>query len=436
MAATELFNIVVKVVLPANLGKPPVNAVSFQRVLEGNATETYESKPVQVGLKEITFNLQKEVLIRDDGHYEFRVVAEQPIWGKKTWWSQKFVIDKTTGTLGVDMSTAGQGTAAATLQTNLLTNYTKLKSGNAVNDERYSCDDVHIPHPETAIRRVNLNVSSAGVCANICSKSPNCNFMQYDGQQTCVTYEHATLNKIKVARYATAVTEGKAPVSCYVKNGFYKALTSSACEAPYKTTTLGCAPGWKWGVFGSCDEQCGKKSTNAELNAWKCRYCSCACDDNGAASEQVSTPEKEPGIEADYGDVDDVEPAVDEVPVIEADYGDVDDVESAIDEVPAIEAVKTPIVVTNPIVDTQQWIKSQFKSSVNRRCTNGKTLKASNYQQARAWVEKCKKDQNCRSVHIHIPTGNIQMRDRDAPGTSNGCDNKNTDSNYFTYFKN
>lgn len=292
MASVEIFNFDITVKLPTNLGKPAVTFVKLQRILNHNVSETIDTKEVTSPGKNINFNIQKDIEIRPDGKYAFRIVGVQPIWGTKTWWSENYAIDKATGTLGVDMSRAGKGQTTAQLTTNLVSNYTKLISGKASNDARYYCDRVYIRHKGVSRRRVNNNVSSAGACADLCSSDTKCNFMQYSNKQ-CILYMNAALDKLKVMRYASVDTSNLLPSACYVNNDFYKQLTTDSCTGDYKTTTLGCAPGWTFGKFKGCETHCGQITKNDAQNVWTCKYCGCNCQSTSAHFYKGQTAEQQ-----------------------------------------------------------------------------------------------------------------------------------------------
>jgi len=144
-ADKEMLNIHVSVTLPANLGLPKVSKIVLQSMSEdGLKWDVLQEIVLETDAagKTIEFKVEKEMAVRVQGKYAFRVLAMQPMWGEKEWWRQNYVIEETSGTIQIDLTETGKGDTSATLTTALLSNFTQLSSGDGRNNSKFYCDDV------------------------------------------------------------------------------------------------------------------------------------------------------------------------------------------------------------------------------------------------------------------------------------------------------
>jgi len=278
-ADKEMFNIHVSVTLPANLGLPKVSKIVLQSMSEdGLKWDVLQEIVLETDAagKTIEFKVEKEMAVRVQGKYAFRVLAMQPMWGEKEWWRQNYVIEETSGTIQIDLTETGKGDTSATLTTALLSNFTQLSSGDGRNNSKFYCDDVVIADPQAKVL-VYEKVPTIGECARKCTGE--CMFLQYTpSTKTCKNYTHTGLNNALVSKYFEN-TVSKPSTECWVRKVYMTNASARTCNklSGFQQTVRGCAPGWTWGDFKGCEDACRNTANDKEQRAWTCRYCGCMC---------------------------------------------------------------------------------------------------------------------------------------------------------------
>lgn len=89
---TDLFQFRSTVNLPAKMGTPRVSYVQVQfRNNLLNAWQVIETRTLTPSMNNVVlFEIATELPISNDGLYTFRVVAHQPVWGNRVWWTKTF----------------------------------------------------------------------------------------------------------------------------------------------------------------------------------------------------------------------------------------------------------------------------------------------------------------------------------------------------------